>query len=96
MRSRGKAIGNISVERLEKKLFSSSDMELLKLLSENVSKVLEWMNVHQELNRSASRDGLTGLLNHKTFLNRFAKEIDRAGGGRRTTAESLPGDNRRG
>ena len=78
LRSQGKAIGNISVERLEKKLFSSSDMEMLKLLSENVSKVLEWMNVHQELNRSASRDGLTGLLNHKTFLNRFAKEIDRS------------------
>ena len=78
LRSQGKAIGSISVERLQKNIFSSSDIEMLKLLSENVSKVLGWMDVHQELSRSASRDGLTGLLNHKTFLSRFAKEIDRS------------------
>ena len=78
LRSGGKAIGNISFERLEKKIYSNSDLEMLKLLSENISKVLGWMDVHQQLNRSASRDGLTGLLNHKTFLSRFAKEIDRS------------------
>jgi len=78
LRSGGKAIGSISFERLQQKIFSSSDKEMLKLLSQNVSKVLGWMDVHDQLNRSAARDGLTGLLNHKTFLNRFAKEIDRS------------------
>lgn len=78
LRSGGKAIGNISFERLEKKIYSNSELEMLKLLSENISKVLGWMDVHQQLNRSASRDGLTGLLNQKTFLSRFAKEIDRS------------------
>ena len=78
LRSDGKSIGSITLERMEQRLFSSTDIDLLKLLSENVSKVLGWMDIHHQLNRSASRDGLTGLLNHKTFLNRFAKEIDRS------------------
>ena len=78
LRSDGKSIGSITLERMEQRLFSLTDIDLLKLLSENVSKVLGWMDIHHQLNRSASRDGLTGLLNHKTFLNRFAKEIDRS------------------
>ena len=78
LRSAGKSIGSITIERLESKLFSSNDVDLLNLLAENVSKILGWIDIHRQLNRSASRDGLTGLLNHKTFLNRFAKEIDRS------------------
>ena len=78
LRSVGKSIGSITIERLESKLFSSNDVDLLNLLAENVSKILGWIDIHRQLNRSASRDGLTGLLNHKTFLNRFAKEIDRS------------------
>ena len=78
LRSDGKSIGSITLERMEQRLFSSTDIDLLKLLSENVNKILGWMDIHHQLNRSASRDGLTGLLNHKTFLNRFAKEIDRS------------------
>ena len=78
LRAAGKSVGSITIERLEKKLFSSTDCDMLELLSENVSKILGWMDIHYQLNRSAARDGLTGLLNHKTFLDRFAKEIDRS------------------
>ncbi len=78
LRSSGKSIGNVTLERLDDKLFSPMDVDMLSLLSENISKILGWMDIHHQLNRSASRDGLTGLLNHKTFLNRFAKEIDRS------------------
>tara|TARA_B110000008_G_scaffold212965_1_gene212027 strand:+ start:37 stop:696 length:660 start_codon:yes stop_codon:yes gene_type:complete len=78
LRAAGKSVGSITIERLEKKLFSSTDSDMLELLSENVSKILGWMDIHYQLNRSAARDGLTGLLNHKTFLDRFAKEIDRS------------------
>ena len=78
LRASGKSIGSITLERIGKKPFTSIDTDMLKLLSENVSKILGWMDIHHQLNRSASRDGLTGLLNHKTFLNRFTKEIDRS------------------
>ena len=78
LRASGKSIGSITLERIGKKSFTSIDTDMLKLLSENASKILGWMDIHHQLNRSASRDGLTGLLNHKTFLNRFAKEIDRS------------------
>ena len=78
LRSSGKSIGNITLERIDQKSFTSVDQNMLELFSENVSKILKWMDIHHQLNRSASRDGLTGLLNHKTFLNRFAKEIDRS------------------
>ena len=73
LRASGKSIGSITLERIGKKPFTSIDTDMLKLLSENASKILGWMDIHHQLNRSASRDGLTGLLNHKTFLNRFAK-----------------------
>ena len=78
LREDGRSIGNISFERMGSYPFSDQEIEMLNMLSENVSKILGWIDIHQELNRSASRDGLTGLLNHKTFLSRFEKEITRS------------------
>ena len=78
LRSDGKSIGNITFERINLNAFSSQEIELIAMLSENVSKILDWIDIHNQLNRSASRDGLTGLLNHKTFISRFEKELDRS------------------
>ena len=79
LRSDGKSIGNITFERINLNAFSSQEIELITMLSENVSKILDWIDIHNQLNLSASRDGLTGLLNHKTFISRFEKELDRSG-----------------
>jgi len=78
LRSEGKSIGNISFERININAFSPQEIELIAMLSENISKILGWIDIHNQLNRSASRDGLTGLLNHKTFISRFEKEINRS------------------
>lgn len=58
--------------------FSSMEVELIENLTAVVNKILTWINLHHSLNQSATRDGLTGLLNHKTFLERFEKEINRS------------------
>ena len=79
LRSDGKSIGNITFERINLNAFSFQEIELITMLSENVSKILDWIDIHNQLNLSASRDGLTGLLNHKTFISRFEKELDRSG-----------------
>ncbi|MBD31236.1 MAG: hypothetical protein CMG44_03460 [Candidatus Marinimicrobia bacterium] len=78
LRSEGKSIGNISFERININAFSAQEIELIAMLCENISKILGWIDIHNQLNRSASRDGLTGLLNHKTFISRFEKEINRS------------------
>ena len=54
------------------------EVELIENLTADVNKILTWINLHHTLNQSATRDGLTGLLNHKTFLERFEKEINRS------------------
>ena len=77
LRSEGKAIGNLTLERIDKP-FSSMEVELIENLTAVVNKILTWINLHHSLNQSATRDGLTGLLNHKTFLERFEKEINRS------------------
>ena len=54
------------------------EVELIENLTAVINKILTWINLHHSLNQSATRDGLTGLLNHKTFLERFEKEINRS------------------
>ena len=77
LRSEGKAVGNFTIERIDKS-FTNEEVELVTKLTDAMNNVLSWISTHHQLSQSATRDGLTGLLNHKTFLERFEKEINRS------------------
>ncbi|MFH1852162.1 MAG: diguanylate cyclase [Candidatus Neomarinimicrobiota bacterium] len=71
-------VGAIVLERLSSRQFSESDLWLLKTLSINLGAVLHWSDKYRAMHQSATHDGLTELLNHKSFLDRFEEEISRS------------------
>ena len=71
-------IGAITLERLKSKLYSETDIHLLQLLCRTVSSILNWQKEYKKVHLTSIHDGLTGLLNHKAFLDRFEEEISRA------------------
>ena len=79
LRSNGKAVGAISLERLKSKKYTDTDSRLFELLCGTVSSILNWQQEYNRVHESSIHDGLTGLLNHKAFLDRFEEEVSRAG-----------------
>ena len=78
IKSEGNPIGAITLERLKSRKYSKTDEKLLELLCSTVSTILAWQKEYDRVSLSAMHDGLTGLLNHKTFLDRFDEEIRRS------------------
>ena len=79
LKSNNETIGAITMERLKSRIYSDSDVRLLELLCGTVSSILNWQQEYKKVHLSSIHDGLTGLLNHKAFLDRFEEEISRAG-----------------
>jgi diguanylate cyclase (GGDEF)-like protein len=79
LRSNGEAVGAISLERLKSKKYTDTDARLFELLCGTVSSILNWQQEYNRVHESSIHDGLTGLLNHKAFLDRFDEEVSRAG-----------------
>lgn len=71
-------IGTIALERMTSRGFSEANQALLELLSLMVGTVLNWHREYQKVHQSAIHDGLTGLLNHKAFMERFVEEVSRS------------------
>ncbi|HEY7522083.1 MAG TPA: GAF domain-containing protein [Candidatus Limnocylindrales bacterium] len=68
LRSRGRATGVLTLERLgEGQLFSPEEFELVKLFAGQASIALQNAEVHRAVEIKARTDDLTGLLNHGTF-----------------------------
>ena len=78
LRSNGKAFGAVTLERQKPKLFSDVDTQFIESLCGTLSSGLNWKNEYNKVHLSAMNDGLTGLLNHKSFLKRFKEELSRA------------------
>ena len=70
--------GAITIENFRVHSYSKRDENLLRLVSRamqtSMSLFIEYQNIYED----AIRDGLTGLLNHKTFIDRAQEEIERA------------------
>ena len=71
-------LGVISIERLEKSVFSDKDIQFLGLLSDTMGSILSWKNEYSKMYKSAIHDGLTDLLNHKAYKERLIEELSRA------------------
>jgi len=72
------ALGSIVVERTEISPFSDRDFVLLEVLASTVSSILSWQSEYNIMHKSAIHDGLTELLNHKAYQERFVEELSRA------------------
>jgi diguanylate cyclase (GGDEF)-like protein len=76
LRSRGGAIGVLTVERLGlTNTFSPEEFELVQLFAAQVSIALQNAEVFQAVEIRARTDGLTGLLNHGTFQEWLERNI---------------------
>jgi diguanylate cyclase (GGDEF)-like protein len=78
LRINGEISGSLALERMKSRIFSDSDLHLLQLLASTVGSVLTWIYAYQKIHARALHDGLTGLLNHRAFMQRFEEEINRA------------------
>ena len=70
--------GSIAVERTEMNPFSDRDFALLEVLAATASSILSWQSEYDIMYKSAIHDGLTDLLNHKAYQERFVEELSRA------------------
>ena len=74
----GECRGSIVLERLEDLSFTSSELKDLELIGQVLGSALHWRYEYEKIHNNATHDGLSGLLNHQTFKERFNDEIQRA------------------
>ena len=74
----GESRGSILLERSGSKPFSINNEEDLGLMGNVLGSALHWRYEYEKIHNNATHDGLSGLLNHQTFKERFSDEILRA------------------
>ncbi len=70
--------GSIFLERRSKTTFSNMEEVNLSLIGRVLGSALHWKNEYEKIYIDATHDGLSGLLNHQTFKERFQDEVKRA------------------
>jgi len=70
--------GAIMIESFSDQIFNENDEKLLLLIVRAMQASMLWHIEYQNMYENAIKDGLTGLLNHKTFMDRAMEEIERA------------------
>jgi len=82
-KEKGEATGALTVAVKKAEVFTKARQEILELIAAQVAVKIDLGQAHEEINRLATIDGLTGLLNHRTFQRGFevmlAREERRAG-----------------
>lgn len=73
----GECFGAFSLESRLPDAFDKTQRQFGIILANVVSQALERAALYDDLATLAEHDGLTGLLNHRTFLDRLAHEIER-------------------
>ena len=74
----GEAKGSIMLEKNEGPPFTENDIKNLETVGKTLGTSLEWLIEYNKIYDNATHDGLSGLLNHQTFKERFNDEIQRA------------------
>lgn len=76
---REKIIGAIAVAQTEyKRHFTEADRRFITTLANQVAVAIENARMYNQMERLASRDGLTKLYNHSIFQERLGEEIEAA------------------
>ncbi len=72
------ARGTVALESKSKNHFRTTDMGILKAIIQVYGTALCWSKRYREIHDMATIDGLTQLLNHRSFMERFGIEVERA------------------
>jgi diguanylate cyclase (GGDEF)-like protein len=75
---RGAPLGALAVASRKPGVFSRLHRELLELIATQVAVKTDLALAHEQINRLATTDGLTGLANHRTFQQAFKTMLQRA------------------
>ncbi len=76
--TRGMCLGLVTVAAERGEAFAPEEVQLLRILCNQAAVALENACLFEQAQFLASRDGLTGLLNHRSFYQRLEEEISRA------------------
>ena len=76
--SQGRAFGVINVESPRVGTFTEEDETVLVMVARQLSQVLEVAHLHDQVKRTATQDGLTGIANYRTFYGRLETELESA------------------
>jgi len=74
----GESRGSIILEKIDQGPFSNLELTNLVLIGKVLGSALNWRYEYKKIHNNATHDGLSGLLNHQTFKERFNDEIQRA------------------
>lgn len=70
--------GTLALESTAKDHFRPRDLDILRAIVQVYGTALCWAQRYQEVRARATVDGLTQLLNHQSFIDRFGQELERA------------------
>lgn len=76
-KGRGEVIGIINVYKLNGEYFDETSYELLAAAANQIGMTLENARLFEETKTLAITDGMTGLYNHRYFLERINEEYER-------------------
>ena len=76
--TRGAYLGLVTVGAERSDAFAPEEVQLLRILCNQAAVALENAFLFEQAQFMAARDGLTGLLNHRSFYQRLGEEIVRA------------------
>ncbi|MEX2194973.1 MAG: diguanylate cyclase [Thermoleophilaceae bacterium] len=76
--ARGSAIGTVTVMRAQPQPFGSAEVDLLRVLADQLAIAIQNARDYREKLEQAVRDPLTGLYNRRYFFEALEKEVHRA------------------
>ena len=74
----GESRGSLFIERITGQPYTKADEQNLKLIGRVMGASLNWLIEYEKIYQNATHDGLSKLLNHQTYKERFSEEIQRA------------------
>lgn len=78
LKEKGEALGALTIAGRAAGLFTRTRQDILELIATQVAVKVDLGQAHEQINRMATVDGLTGLANHRTFQHGFEVMLERA------------------
>ena len=78
VKEKGEPLGALTIAGRAAGLFTRTRQDILELIAAQVAVKVDLGQAHEQINRMATVDGLTGLANHRTFQHGFEVMLERA------------------